>query len=190
MIDYTVVPLAGLMEQLQREDIKAVLKKFSCEAEPDLEDFLHNKAMAYEDSRKGSTFLLIDGLDSMNVIAYYTLGNTSIDLSEAKPKKKKKIMGDFPDRDHRNFFPAYLIGQIGRCDNYSHEDLPGETILSEAYHTLKGAATVIGGKLVVLECREHMYKKVYEGLDYKKMQDKLTDNGLYMLYRRVDFSMY
>jgi len=192
MIDYDVVSLAELLELRTENEISEIFKKFSCKEESDLEDFLNVRAIEYERNSKGKTFLCIDGgkyekTGEIFVAAYYTLANTAIDLSDMGSNKKKRVMGDFPGRTERDTFPAFLIAQLGRCDAYSHEDISGETLLNECFHTLKEAAKIVGGKLVVLECREHMFDKVYKHLEFKKLADELTSDNLYMLYKRVDF---
>ena len=75
-------------------------------------------------------------------------------------------------------------GQLGRCDSYSKENLPGEIILKEAYAAIDRAIEVIGGNLLILECREHMFSKFYEKYNFKKLYDEL-DNGLYTLYKKI-----
>ena len=124
-----------------------------------------------------------------NIAAYYTLANTSIDLSEMGQNKKKRIMGDFPNRNALTNFSAFLIDQLGRDDKYSHTDISGETLIENCISQLKNAAYTIGGKLIVLECRQHMFDTVYANLGFNKMTEFLSEDGLYMLYKRVDFSL-
>lgn len=100
------------------------------------------------------------------------------------------MLGSFPGRDNLKSISAFLIGQLGRSDEYSNEDLSGQQILNECYHAISLAAKIVGGKLLVLECREHMYGKFYEKQGFKKLYDKLNDEGLYTLYKRMDFSEY
>lgn len=195
MINYKVISLSELMTVVSGAELIEVFKKFSCEVETDLEDFLVCKAIKYEDGGKGKTFLLIDydiltKENRLVIAAYFTLANTAIDLSNFSDPKKKKVVGDFPGRSTRDNFPAFLIAQLGRCDAYSHEDLNGDAILNECFHHLKNAAEIIGGKLVVLECREHMFNMVYEKLGFHKLVDELNADNLYMLYKRVNFKEY
>ena len=85
---------------------------------------------------------------------------------------------------------AYLIGQIGRNDIYTHDEMDGETILNECYHSISIAARIVGGQLIVLECREHMYEKFYQRQSYLKLYDELSEDGLFTLYKRIDFQEY
>ena len=100
------------------------------------------------------------------------------------------MLGEYPGRDFVNSIPTYLIGQLGRCDNYDKEDLSGQQILNECYHAISVAARVVGGNLVVLECRECMFDKVYGNKGFKKLYDELNEEGLYTLYQKIDFSEY
>lgn len=195
MIDYLVVSLIDATDIFGLDKVNESFKSFTCSEEKDLEDFLLNKAVDYKNAGKGKTFLLIDSAKTIQeqtpvIVAYYTLANTAIDLSNFGENKKKKVVGDFPNRDQRNSFPAFLIGQLGRDSKYDHNDLSGEIIVKEAFHTLKSAADIVGGKLVVLECREHMYDKVYSKLGFKKLDNELNSDGLYMLYSRIDFNSF
>lgn len=49
---------------------------------------------------------------------------------------------------------------------------------------------IVGGNLIVLECRDGMFSKVYERLGFKKLYDSLNDEKLDTLYKKVDFEDY
>lgn len=177
MKKYTVIPLGALLSQeYDQKKIEEAFKKFSCQREADLENFLMRKAIPYERTNFGKTFLLID-LDELEkhnflVMAYYTIAQKSVDISELSPKRKRKVLGDYPGRDSLKTIPAYLIGQLGRNDTYSNEEISGEQILFECYNSISIAAQVVGGNLVILECREKMFEKVYESKGFKKLYDE------------------
>lgn len=190
MIDYKVISLRTLLDNLGENDTKLdnILKRFSCQNEKDLETFLHSKAIIYEKSNIGKTFLLVDEKElednNFKIIGFFTLGITSIDISNISSNRRRKMLDSIPGRDKLSSISAYLIGQLGRCDSYSKEKLPGEIILKEAYAAIDRAIEVIGGNLLILECREHMFSKFYEKYDFKKLYDEL-DNGLYTLYKKI-----
>lgn len=100
------------------------------------------------------------------------------------------MLGSYPGRDKLKSVPAYLIGQLGRCDSYSSLQLPGDTILNECYNVISLASMIVGGNLIVLECRDGMFSKVYERLGFKKLYDSLNDEKLDTLYKKVDFEDY
>ncbi len=179
---------------VDRSQVEDAFKKFSCQHEVDLENFLINKSILYENSQYGKTFLLVDKVllqqGEFQIVAYYTIAMKSLDINQLSKKKRRKVLGGQPGRDQMNSMSAYLIGQLGRNDAYSHEDMDGVTILNECYHSISTAARVVGGQLIVLECREHMYEKFYQNQNFLKLYDELSQDGLYTLYKRVDFQEY
>lgn len=195
MMSYKVIPLGEILgKEYNREKIEEAFKKFSCQREHDLEDFLVHKAIPYEKTNYGKTFLCIDS-DKISdgtfcVVAYFTIAQKSLDISSLAKKKKRRVLGEYPGRDKLSSVPAYLIGQLGRCDSYTREDLSGQQLLNECYHAISVAAQVVGGNLLVLECREHMFLKFYEKQGFKKLYDELNEENLYTLYKKIDFNEY
>lgn len=124
------------------------------------------------------------------ILAYFTLAQRSVDISALGTKRRRKVLGNYPGRDSIKSVPAFLIGQIGRDDHCTKEELSGQQILNECYHAISVAAMILGGNLLVLECREHMFEKFYEGQGFKKLYDTLNEEKLFTLYKKIDFSEY
>ena len=193
--DYVVVPLGEIIDkEYDCQKIEYAFKKFSCRREEDLENFLVQKAITYQKAEYGKTYLFLDKekLDDGEfvIMAYFTIAHRAVDISDMSLSKRRKVLGEHPGRECIKSVSAFLIGQLGRCDDYTNDDLSGEQILDECYHAISMAAKLIGGKLLVLECREHMFSKFYEMQKFKKLYDKLNEEGLYTLYKKIDFSEY
>ncbi|MFR6671217.1 MAG: hypothetical protein ACLUSM_01795 [Enterococcus avium] len=191
MTDYVVFSLGELLELYDEGELLDKLKQFTCEKEKDLEHFLHNKACTYENSEFGKTFLFIDkqklNENEFSIMGFFTNALTSYDISKMGKKKRKKVLGSMPGRDNLNSFPAFLIGQLGRSDFYTSEDLPGHKILHECYLQLREVSKAVGGEHVILECRECMYDNFYSRQGFKKLNENVDKNGLYTLYNRIKF---
>ena len=190
-----VIPLGELLsKEYNRDKLNNAFKKFSCQREADLENFLQEKAILYENTNLGKTYLILDSTELENknfvIAGYFTIAQKSVDISEISAKKRRKMLGSYPGRDKLKSVPAYLIGQLGRCDSYSSLQLPGDTILNECYNVISLASMIVGGNLIVLECRDGMFSKVYERLGFKKLYDSLNDEKLDTLYKKVDFEDY
>ena len=194
--DYVVVPLGELINKgYDEEKLENAFKKFSCQREVDLEDFLVHKAITYEKTDYGKTYLCLDQkelYDNHNfvVLAYFALAQRSVDISELSNKRKRKVLGNYPGRDSIRSVPAFLIGQLGRDDSCGSDELSGQQLLNECYHAISLAAKIVGGNLLVLECREHMFPKFYEKQGFKKLYDELNEEDLYTLYKKVNFKEY
>ena len=174
--------------------IQESFKKFSCRRETDLENFLVNKAIIYENTDFGKTYLMVDSdllrHNIFSIAAYFTIAHTAVDISGLSQKKKRAALGNYPGRDGLNFVSSYLIGQLGRNDTYTSQHLTGKQILDECYHTISLAAKVVGGRLLVLECRECMFKNFYEKHGFKKLYDELSSEKLYTLFKKINFNEY
>lgn len=195
MSNYSVIPMGEILNKgYEVHKIEQAFKKFSCQREIDLENFLVNKAIPYENTNYGKTYLCIDDealeRGEFIVLAYFTIAQKSLDISNLSKKKKRKVLGEYPGRDGLNSVPAYLIGQLGRSDDCPKEKLSGQEILNECYYAISLAAMIVGGNMIVLECREHMFGKFYEEQGFKKLYDELNEEGLYTLYKKIDFSEY
>lgn len=192
---YKVIPLGELLgKEYNQDKLNTAFKRFSCQREADLENFLREKAILYENTNLGKTYLILDSTELENknfvIAGYFTIAQKSVDISEISAKKRRKMLGSYPGRDKLKSVPAYLIGQLGRCDSYSSLQLPGDTILNECYNVISLASMIVGGNLIVLECRDGMFSKVYERLGFKKLYDSLNDEKLDTLYKKVDFEDY
>ena len=189
---YIVIPLGELLNaEYDQEKLEQSFQKFSCQRETDLEDFLKDKAILYENTNFGKTYLILDKeeLDkgSFIVMAYFTIAQKSVDISAISNKQKRKMLGSYPGRDNLKSIPAYLIGQLGRSDSYSSQQLSGTDILNECYNAISMAARIVGGNLIILECRECMFSNFYEKQGFKKLYNDLSKDKLYTLYLKVDF---
>lgn len=192
MLEYVIFSLADLLEKYDEGELNKIFQSFECKKEKDLEHFLQKKACVYENSNVGRTFLFIDEKELNNrqfkIMGFFTIAQTSYDISNMSQKKKRKVLGSsVPGRDTLNSFPAFLIGQIGRCDSYSSQDLPGHILLHECYLQLKEVSKIVGGEHVILECRECMFGKFYNNQGFKKISKEPDKNGLLTLYNRIKF---
>ena len=127
--------------------IEDAFKKFSCQRETDLEDFLIHKAIAYEKANFGKTYLCIDSNElekgEFVILAYFTIAHRSVSIAKLSNNKKRKLLGEYPGRDHLDSVPAFLIGQLGRCDKCTKSHIPGKQLLNECYHAISEAQELL-----------------------------------------------
>ena len=192
MREYIIFSLVDLIKGGYTEkDLSPFFNDFTCEREKDLEIFLRNKAITYDNSNLGKTSLIIDkdsfDQGKLDVMAFFTIGQTSVDIGALSNNKKKKLLGSVPGRDKLLSYQAYLIGQLGRSDMYTTDDISGETILNECYAEIRKVQRIVGGRLLLLECREHMFELFYQKKGFEKLTDFPDEQGLYTLYRRIKF---
>ena len=190
MENHIVLPLRDLLlnKQYSVEKIELAFSKFKCPQETDLEDFLVNKAINYEKDKIGKTYLFINESDLKSGIftidAYVTLATKSVDITQMSSKMKRKMLGNYPGRDSISSVTAFLIGQLGRAEYCDKSQISGEDLLNESYSIFKQSSILVGGNVIVLECREHMYNKFYERHGFRK---ELNSDNLFELFRKANF---
>ena len=193
MKNHIVLSLGEILQSgnYEEEKLQSAFSNFKCSKEQDLEEFLVYNAITYERRNFGKTYLFVNETELLRgqfvVDAYVTLATKAIDISEMKPKARRKMLGNYPGRDSIKTVSAFLIGQLGRSDVCDREEVSGEDLLNECYSIFKKARNLLGGVVIVLECREHMYEKFYKKYGYKKIREELNEDGLYELYLKVNF---
>ncbi len=196
MKNHIVIPLSELIAEESGYDIdkiKAAFAKFKCEREKDLCSFLVRHAIDYDQGNIGKTFLFLNESKikqeqpEFQVDAYVTLATKGLDISTLSKSKKKKVFGSYPGAESMNSISVFLIGQLGRADYCSPEEISGEDLLNVCYSYFKKASVIVGGKLVFLECREHMFNKFYEGQGFHKLKQDLNEDNLYELFTKIEF---
>lgn len=195
MKNHIVVSLSELIqsEKYDIEKINRAFERFECSREKDLRDFLIRNAIAYDQKGIGKTFLFLNldrlGKDNPEFIvdAYVTLAIKGLDISCLTKAKKKRIFGSYPGVDRLSSISVYLIGQLGRADYCDKQEISGLDLLNECYFAFGEASKYIGGNLIFLECREHMFSAFYELNGFHKFRQELNSDNLFELYKKIDF---
>ena len=193
MINHIVISLGDILAsgEYKEEKLIEAFSTFKCPLEVDLEDFLVNNAIRYEKSNIGKTYLFVNekalSKGSFVIDAYVTLATKAVDISEMTSKGKRKMLGNYPGRDDMKTISAFLIGQLGRSENCDKQEVSGEDLLNECYSVFKRARALVGGVVIVLECREHMFDKFYARQGFKKLRNELNNDNLFELYKKVNF---
>ena len=154
------VNILHLIEDYGEEFVQKTLEEFSCPKNPEIENFLHQKAITFAKRRISSTYLVFD--EKMQLIGYFTLTHKAISVPVNSVSKTlaKKIKNYSRYEESTNSFEvsAFLIAQFGK--NYAtNSSISGNELMSSVLMILQQIRTMIGGSVVFLEC-EHEPKLV------------------------------
>ena len=94
-------------------------KPFDC-GEDDLNEFFLQDAKQYLKGLLAVTYIIED--DSRTV-AFFSLSNDRISLSESDKATWRRIRSAFPHRKHRSDYPAVKIGRLGVDKNAQHRHI-------------------------------------------------------------------
>ncbi|MFA5675412.1 MAG: hypothetical protein WDA65_02720 [Christensenellales bacterium] len=173
--------------EIAGEDEVHKLFSFSCEKDFDIEHFLKEKAIEFEKTGKSRTYFIFDEeAEEFRILAYYTIALSVLNIPE-----------EFSNRQIRNFdglyskargkrilhFPAILIGQLGKNDQYKAE-IKGEEIMQFCLSTVMDGQNKLSGRIVMLECRNIPYLfSLYEKFGFRKIEKKYEPDELFQFVR-------
>jgi len=149
-----------MIEDYGEEFVQKTLEEFSCPKNPEIENFLHQKAIVFAKRRISITYLVFD--KEMQLIGYFTLTHKAISIPVNSVSKTlaKKIKNYSRYEELTNSFEvsAFLIAQLGK--NYAvNVNISGNELMNNALIIIEQIRTMIGGCVVFLEC-EHEPKLV------------------------------
>ena len=117
--------------------------------------------MQFEKSGKGRTFLIYDeDCEDFQILAYYTLAMKVLKIPEdLYSNRKLKNLDGFSSKINGQKiteFPAILIGQIGKNETY-RQSIEGMEVMQYCMNTLLEGQSLLGGRIIMLECKNIPY---------------------------------
>lgn len=163
MTGYRVVNLKILVEEIGEDTVNGILSDFSCPLNPDVEHFLHKKALEFAKHGWAQTHLVFASYKNTWVlVGYFALANKYMRISAKRLGKSSSSVrrriakfATFDSSLKSYILPAPLIAQLGK--NYSNgynELITGDELLSEASNKIQRMQIDVGGKFAYLECED------------------------------------
>lgn len=163
MLNYTIVKLDELMRTFPDDEnkIREILGCFVCLNNPDVDKFLKEKAFVFDRQGLSKTYLVYTSYqDEMVLVGYFALANKSFvvrkntKISKTLLKRISKF-GQYDAELKQYMISSPLIAQLGKNDEYKGL-ISGDVLLSYACNTVKEAQSLLGGKIVYLECEDKL----------------------------------
>lgn len=161
MLNYTIVKLDELVRTFPDDEnrIKGIIGCFNCLNNPDVDRFLKEKALVFDKQGLSKTYLVYTSYKNrMVLVGYFTLANKSFvvrkndKISKTLLKRISKF-GQYDSELRQYMISAPLIAQLGKND--AHKDLiSGDILLAYACDAVREAQSLLGGKIVYLECED------------------------------------
>ena len=176
--------LREIIETKYEKSIRNAIASFSCK-DKEVESFLKNKAFEFEKRNKTRTYLVLDKNKyedgEIVLLAYFSLSLKSLDFRDTVSKSKIKDIDGF-SKDVKGVAIA-LVGQFGKDENKA-DTVSGKDILNICMEFLYKVQTLIGGRYVLLECREtEKVVRFYRDTGFETLQLDKSDGYLQMVRR-------
>lgn len=104
-----------MLAENSTNQVKKLLKTFSCKINNDLQDFLHSKAITFERNLRSRTYLYANNKNK-GIVAYFTLAINYLETDKFKSEIIQILSGYASYADKTNAIPCYLIGQLAISD--------------------------------------------------------------------------
>jgi len=143
---YKLFPLSELLNFTSKSQIKKLLKTFHCDKNKDLESFLHNKAVLFEEKGRSRTYLYVD-TNTKETVAYFTISISSLYVEEFSKETITILYGQ--ENIKLKCLPCYLIGQLGKSDTCDKKI--GKILLKQALKTIIKGYYLFNGRFVLLD---------------------------------------
>ena len=172
-----------MIQELGVETTQFVLGSFSCPRNLDVENFLREKSIRFEQSLNSRTYLIFDE-HTEHILAYFALTFKQIHIDHAMMSKTKIKSIDGMSKNAK-FINAFLIGQIGKNKNVKHNSICLKFILDEIYSVLFEAQKIVGGRIVILECEDEqnlITKNQKHGFELIELESDIQSNLKTMYY--------
>lgn len=166
---YKIIELTDLLEAQGEHWVKDHLSHFSCHLNRDIENFLRSKSIVFSQQALARTNLVYTSFQGENVlVGYFTISNKIFLIKKDKVSRntwdRLKKFGTYISETRSLNISAPLIAQLGK--NYTNgynRLITGKELLSMALDRVRVAQSIVGGKVVYLECEDKPFLLQFYG---------------------------
>jgi len=169
-----LVSLNDLLESWGRDDTEMLLRTFRCEREPEIEEFLKQKAISFHEKHLSRTYLILSD-DKTEVLAYVTLSIKCLEIPENNSLSRsiEKRMNVF-----KGVSQCYLIGQLCKADGA--ERGMGTKLIGIAISKIGQSFETVGCRTVRVDCKKDLVG-FYEKHGFCMVSQKSNGDDLYYM---------
>ena len=160
-MDVELFSLSALLQSgFTKSSLRKACARFSCKRDADISLFLKALSLRTEETGASRTYLVLSkkSLDEgrLEIVAFLTLALAVADFSQVDDLEKAAVLGKVPGVATRSAFPGYLIAQLARSDEFSHDDFDASMLLPFAENQFCECIRRIGGSIEYVDCREEL----------------------------------
>ena len=155
---YRTFNILNLIDSIGEDSVREILSGFSCPKNPEIESFVKKNAIDFAKKKVSVTHLIVS--EDNDLLAIYTLTHKALEIDpsgmSASMIKKLSRFAQKNEPDGKFVVSAFLIAQLGKnLGAPESEQVPGNSIMSEAMSKLLTVQRDVGGGIVYLECEDN-----------------------------------
>lgn len=180
---YSRHKLVDLLNQNSTSQVRKLLKAFVCAKNADVQNFLHNRAITFENYLRSRTYLYIDN-ESKGIASYFSIGITYL-LTHQIDKSVVKFLDGYTDETIA--IPCYLVGQLGKSDEC--KDKIGNFLLDDTLSIIDNAQNNLSGRFVLIDAvNEPKVIEFYEQNSFVVLENSTTSKSIKMIKPYFEYS--
>lgn len=138
-------------------------EEFACES-PELTGFLRTRARKESKARASACFVMVPVADRGQIVGYYTLSATTVELEKLPPELVKKL-----PRYPR--LPATLLGRLARALAFKGQGI-GDLLMVDALKRVYENSSVIGSVTMVVDPKDDLATKFYGKFGFQPLDEQ------------------
>lgn len=157
MKQFDTINILDMMGAIGEAKLKQRLSDFSCPINPEIEQFVINRAIEFAKKKLSVTYFVVNEFGK--IVAVFTLAHKAVDIGNvnlSNSKRKKISRYALLDPETGSYtVSAFLIAQFGK--NYAVDEgkcISGNELMDLTFGILKKVQHNIGGGIVFLECED------------------------------------
>lgn len=157
----TLIKIAGEDRKLLND----ILSSFSCKEDHDIESFLYEHAVEFEELSKSRTYLICDEdqirtcdrIENIDIYGYLALALKVLSVPDDISNRMRKEIDGYSGKIYGEIiknFPCYLIGQLSKNSGIADNNLTGAELLRYALDIIETSVDAVGGRYAMVECQD------------------------------------
>ncbi|RYL93654.1 hypothetical protein [Sporolactobacillus sp. THM19-2] len=122
-----IFELSDLIQTSTKEEVNQLLSSFSCVKNPDVQNFLNQRAISNDVRQFAKTYLVVNQYEPRDIIGFFSFNISSFSIINDVSNSSHKYVTGF--KDGHETFPTLLLCQFGRADRYKGI-VPGDELLT------------------------------------------------------------
>ena len=175
-----------IFEKLRREVIECS-GNFSCTINQDIESFFKQDFQNYSNHLLGKSYCFVHNIDKPEVVAAFTVSNSSIALKQIPKRKRNQLNRSIPNVKRKSQYPAVLIGQLAVFDKFRNMHLGSEILNFIKYWFIEESNKTGCRYLIVDAVNNHKVIDFYKNNGFELMFSSVEEEITFLQNYKLSF---
>lgn len=155
--EYIIQKLSDLLNHYAKEELIPLFKNFHTKLDTDVETFLVEKAIDYENTGAGRTYLIVNPKNGNDIYGFFTIGLNTLNFKDGFDDVDLPYNGAELYKD--NNLPVYVLFLIGKNDTCPKKIKMFEIFNDYGISIIQQSKHNVGGSILYIDCTDNLVEK-------------------------------